>query len=40
MQALGALAAWGLQQGHALADIEVHRPTLEEIYLNLTEAAP
>jgi ABC-2 type transport system ATP-binding protein len=40
MDALGALAAWGLQQGHTLADIEVHRPTLEEIYLKLTEAAP
>jgi ABC-2 type transport system ATP-binding protein len=37
MEALGALAAWANEHGYELADIEVHRPTLEEIYLQLTE---
>jgi ABC-2 type transport system ATP-binding protein len=34
---LHALTAWALQRGLPLADITVHRPTLEEIYLRLTE---
>jgi len=37
MQILGALAAWSRENGHHLSDIEVHRPTLEDIYLRLTE---
>ena len=39
MQLLGTLAAWAQEHGYALDDIEVHRPTLEEIYLELTEAS-
>ena len=40
MQVLGILAAWANEHGYALDDIEVHRPTLEEIYLQLTEGSP
>jgi hypothetical protein len=39
MQILGVLAPWALERGHPLADISVHRPTLEEIYLRLTAEA-
>ncbi|MEO8690119.1 MAG: ABC transporter ATP-binding protein [Solirubrobacteraceae bacterium] len=35
--ALHALTAWALEDGHALRDLEVARPTLEDIYLQLTE---
>jgi len=31
------LAAWSQEHGFELADLEVHRPTLEDIYLRLTE---
>ena len=34
---LGALSSWAREHGHALADIDVHRPTLEDTYLELTE---
>ena len=34
---LGTLAAWSRAHGHELADLEVHRPSLEDIYLRLTE---
>ncbi len=34
---LGVLAAWAREQGCELVDLEVHRPTLEDIYLRLTE---
>jgi ABC-2 type transport system ATP-binding protein len=37
MRILGILAPWALQHGYALADISVHRPSLEEIYLRLTK---
>jgi len=37
MQILGVLAPWALGRGCPLADISVHRPTLEEIYLRLTK---
>ena len=37
MEILGVLAPWALSQGHPLADMSVHRPTLEEIYLRLTK---
>ncbi len=37
MQVLHALAAWAVREGHELADISVHRPSLEEIYLRLTK---
>jgi ABC-2 type transport system ATP-binding protein len=36
MRVLGILAPWALDHGYQLADISVHRPTLEEIYLRLT----
>jgi ABC-2 type transport system ATP-binding protein len=39
MQILGVLAPWALSHGYPLADISVHRPTLEEIYLRLTAEA-
>jgi ABC-2 type transport system ATP-binding protein len=35
--ALHALTGWALEQGHELRDLEVARPTLEDIYLQLTE---
>jgi hypothetical protein len=34
---LHALTTWALEGGYPLADISVHRPTLEEIYLRLTQ---
>jgi ABC-2 type transport system ATP-binding protein len=37
MQILGVLASWALSHRYPLADISVHRPTLEEIYLRLTK---
>jgi ABC-2 type transport system ATP-binding protein len=39
MQVLGVLTPWALERGYPLADISVHRPTLEEIYLRLTAEA-
>ena len=39
MRILGVLAPWALEHGYQLADISVHRPTLEEIYLRLTAEA-
>jgi ABC-2 type transport system ATP-binding protein len=36
-ETLGALIDWARENRFELADIEVHRPTLEEIYLGLTE---
>jgi ABC-2 type transport system ATP-binding protein len=39
MKVLGILAPWALDHGYPLADISVHRPTLEEIYLRLTAEA-
>jgi ABC-2 type transport system ATP-binding protein len=37
LEILGALSVWAREHGHALADIDVHRPTLEDTYLKLTE---
>jgi ABC-2 type transport system ATP-binding protein len=34
---LHTLTTWALQHGYPLSDLTVHRPTLEEIYLRLTE---
>jgi ABC-2 type transport system ATP-binding protein len=34
---LAPLTAWAAQRRYPLADLAVHRPTLEEIYLRLTE---
>ncbi|MGO8863775.1 MAG: ABC transporter ATP-binding protein [Acidimicrobiales bacterium] len=36
---LGALAAWAAERGLDLPDLQVSRPTLEEVYLALTEEA-
>jgi ABC-2 type transport system ATP-binding protein len=37
--ALHALTAWALDQGHELGDLAVDRPTLEDVYLELTATA-
>ncbi len=37
---VGALAAWAREQSVDLPDLEVTRPTLEDIYLELTEPGP
>ena len=34
---LGALAEWALERGLDLPDLDVRRPTLEDVYLELTE---
>ena len=34
---LHALSGWALEQGIELADIEVRRPKLEDVYLDLTD---
>jgi ABC-2 type transport system ATP-binding protein len=36
---LRSLADWALGRGFDLADIDVRRPTLEEVYLALTNTA-
>ncbi len=36
---LAELTNWALERGHELADLEVERPTLEDVYLELTEEA-
>jgi ABC-2 type transport system ATP-binding protein len=37
---LNELTAEALRNGHVLAELEVHRPSLEEVYLSLTEEEP
>jgi ABC-2 type transport system ATP-binding protein len=37
MPALGVLSSWAARHGYPLSDISVHRSSLEEIYLRLTE---
>lgn len=37
---LGALSTWALEAGLDLADLEVRRPSLEEVYLALTADGP
>ena len=34
---VGALCAWAAARGADLPDLEVRRPTLEDVYLELTE---
>ena len=34
---VGALAEWALARGIDLPDLDVRRPTLEDVYLELTE---
>ena len=36
---VGALAAWAAERGLDLPDLDVRRPTLEEVYLALTKEA-
>jgi ABC-2 type transport system ATP-binding protein len=36
MVALQALSTWALERGHDLADVDVRRPSLEDVYLELT----
>jgi ABC-2 type transport system ATP-binding protein len=36
---LGALAAWAQARGLDLPDLQVHRPTLEDVYLQLTRGS-
>jgi ABC-2 type transport system ATP-binding protein len=40
MAVLGALAPWAEEHGWPLRDVEVHPPTLEDVYLQLTRDAP
>jgi ABC-2 type transport system ATP-binding protein len=35
---LHAITSWALERGHELPDLELERPTLEDVYLELTEA--
>jgi ABC-2 type transport system ATP-binding protein len=37
VEPLARLTAWALERGHELPDLEVERPTLEDVYLELTE---
>jgi ABC-2 type transport system ATP-binding protein len=34
---LNSLTRWALEREVSLADLEVRRPTLEDVYLDLTE---
>jgi ABC-2 type transport system ATP-binding protein len=36
---LHALTGWALQRGSGLLDLEVHRPSLEDVYLELVGRA-
>jgi ABC-2 type transport system ATP-binding protein len=36
VSALSSLTGWALEHDHALPDLDMHRPTLEDIYLQLT----
>ena len=38
LEPLHALTAWALEHGHELGELEVERPTLEDVYIELTEA--
>jgi ABC-2 type transport system ATP-binding protein len=40
VSALGALLRWAVDHEYDLADLEVRRPTLEEVYLRLTQERP
>jgi ABC-2 type transport system ATP-binding protein len=37
VEALNALTNWALERGHDLQDLEVRRPSLEDVYLELTK---
>ena len=36
VEALNALTGWALERGHDLSELEVRRPSLEDVYLELT----
>jgi ABC-2 type transport system ATP-binding protein len=38
MPALHALSGWAMQGGYELSDLQVQRPSLEDVYIQLTEA--
>jgi ABC-2 type transport system ATP-binding protein len=38
MTTLHALSGWAINRRHEIADLQVHRPALEDIYLGLTES--
>jgi hypothetical protein len=38
MATLGALSQWARESGNEIPDLLVRRPTLEDVYLSLTEA--
>ncbi len=38
MPVLHALSGWAMERGYELSDLQVHRPTLEDVYIQLTEA--
>jgi len=38
LRQIGVLAAWSSAAGVEIADLEVHRPTLEDVYLELTDS--
>ena len=38
LRPLHAITAWALERGYELPDLEVERPSLEDVYLELTEA--
>jgi ABC-2 type transport system ATP-binding protein len=37
LREVGVLATWSSARGIEIPDLEVHRPTLEDVYLELTE---
>jgi ABC-2 type transport system ATP-binding protein len=37
LRPLNALTGWALERGYDLPDLEVERPSLEDVYLELTE---
>ena len=37
LEPLAAITSWALERGYELPDLEVERPTLEDVYLELTE---
>jgi ABC-2 type transport system ATP-binding protein len=39
LRALHALTSWAVEHGHDLPDLEVRRPSLEDVYLRLVEEA-
>lgn len=38
LEPLNRLTTWAIENGHDLTDLEVERPSLEDVYLELTEA--